>query len=101
MINCTMLKKFKRMQNKCVKVGGLHFQLSLCQKKNRPANKLNYFSLKTDLRLKLQKATEEHNTREYNSKERINNLSKERDELLYLSLERANFVQVRNVCSFP
>lgn len=57
--------------------------------------------MKPDLRQKLQKASEEHKAREYHSKEHIKNLSKERDELLYVSLERANFVQVRIVCSFP
>lgn len=36
--------------------------------------------------------------REFNSKEHIKNLSKERDELLYLSLERGNIVQVKGVC---
>lgn len=87
------------MQNKCVKVDVSHFLLILCKK--NPANNSNYFSSKPDLRLKLQKATEEHNAREYNSRERIENLSKERDELLYLTLERANFVQVRNVSYFP
>lgn len=47
--------------------------------------------------MKLQKATEEHNVREYNSKEHIRNLSKERDELLYITLERGNIVQVKGV----
>ncbi|XP_075896094.1 coiled-coil domain-containing protein 89 isoform X2 [Nelusetta ayraudi] len=63
-------------------------QLHNAQKRQNDAK-----ALCEDLKLKLQKAAEEQNVREFNSKEHIKNLSKERDELLYLSLERGNIVQ--------
>lgn len=51
----------------------------------------------TDLKLKLQKAIEEHAAKETNMKESITSLNKEKDKLLYLSIERGRVIQVLGI----
>ncbi|KAK5861238.1 hypothetical protein PBY51_022650 [Eleginops maclovinus] len=48
-----------------------------------------------DLRLKLQKAEEEHALKEINMTESITNFTKEKDKLLYLSMERGKVIQAK------
>lgn len=51
----------------------------------------------TDLKLKLQKAIEDHAAKETNMKESITSLIKEKDKLLYLSIERGRVIQVLGI----
>lgn len=57
-----------------------------------------FFLNQTDLKLKLQKAEEEQALKEVNMRESIKCLTKEKDKLLYLSMERGKVIQVI-ICS--
>lgn len=59
------------------------------------------FSPQPDLQQKLQKAEEEYALKESNMRESITSLTKEKDKLLYLSMERGKVIQVikNSICS--
>lgn len=88
-----MLINSKKMLQGCVKVGGLILSL-WCIQYVYGNLKILTLSPQSDLKLKLQKANEEHAVKESNSKEHIKSLTEERDELLFLTLERGNLIQV-------
>lgn len=59
------------------------------------------FFPQSDLKLKLQRAEEEHALKETNMRDSISSLMQEKDKLLCLSMERGKVIQVieKGICS--
>lgn len=68
--------------------------------RNKSTCKLWAFS-RSDLKLQLRHIEEEHALKEINMRESITSLSKEKDKLLCLSVERGKVIQVieKSICS--
>lgn len=88
-----MLKDSKEMLQRCAKVGSKYLVFLYKHIDNTSGFKVLAFP-STDLKLKLQKAIEEHAAKESNMKESIASLIKEKDKLLYMSIERGRVIQV-------